>query len=91
MERESVMEKRRVTVNDDLILEYSLSKRLGTNGLILYSLLIEESLNGACEFVFLDALTAEEEEAKALFHLFVRETVTPCTAEDLVHEILYAP
>lgn len=90
MEREIVLEKRRVGV-ENLILDYTLSKRTDKNGLVLYSLLIEETVRDEREFVFLDALTDSEEKARELFLLFSNETVTPCTAEDVLHEILYAP
>ena len=91
MEREIVLEKRQVVARKDLILDYTLSKRSETNGLVLYSLLIEECSCNEREFVFLDALTEDKEKARALFHLFVSESVTPCTAEEILHEVFYAP
>jgi len=91
MEREIVIEKRRIKAREDLVLDYTLTKRTDKNGLVLYSLLIEETVRDEREFVFLDALTDSEEKARELFLLFSNETVTPCTAEDVLHEILYAP
>ena len=91
MEREVVIEKRRVKVEKGFLLDYTLSKRSVRGGLVLYSLLIEETLNGKREFVFLDALTEDEAKAKDLFTLLANESVTPCTAEDVLCEILYAP
>lgn len=90
MECEIVIEKRQVRARENLILDYTLSKRL-TGGLVLYSILIEETLDGKCEFIFLDALTDDKARATDLFSLFADESVTPCTAEDLLHEIFYAP
>ena len=90
MEREIVMKKRRVRAGEDLMLSYTLSKR-SERGLVLYSLLIEESFGEQSEFVFLDALTDDAERAAELFSLFADETVTPCTAEDVLQEIFYAP
>lgn len=90
MEREIVLEKRRVGV-ENLILDYTLSKRTDKNGLVLYSLLIEETIQRQGEFIFLDAITDDETKARALFLLFSNESVTPCTAEDVLNEIFYAP
>ena len=91
MEREIVLEKRQVVAREDLTLAYTLSKRMETNGLVLYSLLIEENDHNEREFVFLDALTDDKDKAIELFHLFVNESVTPCTAEEILHEVFYAP
>lgn len=88
---EIVMEKQRVRASEELFLDYTLSKRRAKGGLVLYSLLIEETQAGKGEFVFLDALTDDEKQARELFTLFAKETVTPCTAEDILQEILYAP
>lgn len=90
MEREIVIKKRRVRARDELVLDYTLSKR-SERGLVVYSLLIEETLGEKSEFVFLDALTDDEKRAEELFLLFSNETVTPCTAEDVLNEIFYAP
>ena len=90
MECEIVMEKRRIDV-ENLILDYTLSKRTDKNGLVLYSLLIEETIQRQSEFIFLDAITDDETKARALFLLFSNESVTPCTAEDVLNEIFYAP
>ena len=90
MEREIVIKKRRVRAMDELVLDYTLSKR-SERGLVVYSLLIEETLGEKSEFVFLDALTDDEKRASDLFLLFSEETVTPCTAEDVLNEICYAP
>ena len=90
MEREIVIKKRRVRARDELVLDYTLSKR-SERGLVVYSLLIEETLGEKSEFVFLDALTDDEKRASDLFLLFSNETVTPCTAEDVLNEIFYAP
>ena len=90
MEREIVMEKRRVTARKDLILDYTLSKR-SEGGLVLYSLLIEETLKDESEFIFLDALTEDETKARDWFNLLADESVTPCTAEDVLCEMMYAP
>ena len=90
MEREIVIKKRRVRARDELVLDYTLSKR-SERGLVVYSLLIEETLGEKSEFVFLDALTDDEKRASDLFLLFSEETVTPCTAEDVLNEIYYAP
>ena len=91
MECEIVMEKRRVRASEELFLDYTLSKRRAKGGLVLYSLLIEETQADKNEFVFLDALTDDEKRARDLFLLFSNETVTPCTAEDILGEIFYAP
>lgn len=91
MECEIVIEKRRVKVEEGLLLDYTLSKRSVRGGLVLYSVLIEETLDGKSEFIFLDALTEDEAKAKDVFHLLADESVTPCTAEDVLCEILYAP
>ena len=91
MDCEIVIEKRRVKVEEGLLLDYTLSKRSGCGGLVLYSVLIEETLGQTSEFIFLDALTEDETKAKDVFHLLADESVTPCTAEDVLREILYAP
>ncbi|MBO7740364.1 MAG: hypothetical protein J6S34_02470 [Clostridia bacterium] len=57
---EIVMEKQRVRASEELFLDYTLSKRRAKGGLVLYSLLIEETQAGKGEFVFLDALTDDE-------------------------------
>ncbi len=88
---EIVMEKRRVRAGEELFLDYTLSKRSAKDGLVLYSLLIEETLGERSEFIFLDDLTDDEKQARELFLLFSEETVTPCTAEDVLNEIVYAP
>ena len=90
MKPEIVIKKRRERVTEGLILDYTLSKRL-EGGLVLYSLLVEETRANQREFVFLDALTDDETRANELFLLFAEESVTPCTAEDVLHEIFYAP
>lgn len=91
MEREIVIEKRRVILSEEWTLDYTLSKRTDQNRVVLYSLLIEETCKGESEFAFLDALTDDECQAKELFVLLANETVTPCTAEDVLQEIFYAP
>ena len=91
MECEIVIEKRRVRADEALFLDYTLSKRSVQNGLVLYSLLIAETHGERSEFVFLDALTDDEKQARELFFLFAEETVTPCTVEDVLNEIFYAP
>jgi hypothetical protein len=40
-------------------------------------------------FVLLSDLTDDYGEAMRLFSLFAKETVTPCTAEDVLVELLY--
>ena len=91
MDCEIVVEKRRVMPEERLLLDYTLSKRSGRGGLVLYSVLIEETLGQTSEFIFLDALTEDETKAKEVFNLLADESVTPCTAEDVLCEILYAP
>lgn len=91
MDCEIVVEKRRVMHKEGLLLDYTLSKRSGRGGLVLYSVLIEETLGKTSEFIFLDALTEDETKAKDVFNLLADESVTPCTAEDVLSEILYAP
>jgi len=91
MECEIVIEKRRIRASEELFLDYTLSRRSVKDGLVLYSLLIEETHGERSEFVLLDALTDDEKQARDLFLLFAEETVTPCTAEDVLHEIFYAP
>lgn len=91
MECEIVIKKHRVRAEEGLILDYTLSKRKNGNGLFLYSLMIEEQFEERCEFVFLEDLTLDEAEAIDLFLLFAEESVTPCTAEDILHEIFFAP
>lgn len=91
MDCEIVVEKRRVMPEEGLLLDYTLSKRSGRGGLVLYSVLIEETLGQTSEFIFLDALTEDETKAKEVFNLLADEIVTPCTAEDVLCEILYAP
>ena len=91
MDCEIVVEKRRVMPEEGFLLDYTLSKRSGRGGLVLYSVLIEETLGQTSEFIFLDALTEDETKAKDVFNLLADEIVTPCTAEDVLCEILYAP
>ena len=71
-------------------LTYTLIKGEGRYGKPFFSLFITESFLGEKECILLDDLTDDLEGALRIFSLFCDDTVTVCTASDVLEELIYS-
>ena len=88
MKSEIIARKECILPEEKHRLIYMLLRR-SYRGRPLYSLSVSELGTSKESFVLLPDLTDEHREAMHLFSLFAKETVTPCTAEDVLVELLY--